>query len=335
MALDGGAPPPDAGLSLDGILSRVPYKEMLSNLFGGSGVVPPSVPHVTRAYEESFMREPVDPSERACAMGETCEFTKISRDPGDGFVGVEFLLPGESRAESPPHMCVLCHRKTVQTLFYDMVYSGSPCHCVIQRYGNICGPPNEYAREVTAPFASFLPLFCLFCLFFACFLPLFCLFRLFFASLLPLLPLFCLFCLFRLFCLFCLFCPLAHCPLCPLAHCLLCPLASFAPLPKLTHTCMHGGQVMLVCPPNGPCEFMPLPSVSHQRNRYRVVKHGGVRFVQQLGVSPSDFQCAPPSSTAATTAGAIHAPHLTQQPQTTAPSASDRGHSPPQVGLPP
>lgn len=95
------------------------------------------------------MREPVDASERPCAMGDTCECTKITRDPADGFVAVEFLLPGECRDEStPPHMCVLCHRKTVQTLFYDMVYSGTPCHCVIQRYGNICGAPNEYAREV-------------------------------------------------------------------------------------------------------------------------------------------------------------------------------------------
>lgn len=75
---------------------------------------------------------------------------------------------------------------------------------------------------------------------------------------------------------------------------------------------------MLVCPPNGPCEFMPLPSVSHQRNRYRIVVRGGVRFVQQVGVSPSDFQSAPPPSTAAAAVGApSHAPHHTQQHQHT------------------
>lgn len=45
-------------------------------------------------------------------------------------------------------MCVLCHRKLVQSLFYDIIYSGSQCNGVIQRYGNICGQESEYAREV-------------------------------------------------------------------------------------------------------------------------------------------------------------------------------------------
>ena len=41
---------------------------------------------------------------------------------------------------------------------------------------------------------------------------------------------------------------------------------------------------MLICPPNGPIHAMPLPIVSHQRNRYTVVKLGGVKYMRQHGV---------------------------------------------------
>lgn len=96
-------------------------------------------------------------------------------------------------------MCVLCHRKMVQSLFYDIVYASVPCKAVIQKYGNICGQDNEYAREVT-----------------------------------------------------------------------------------------------LVCPHNGPVHCMPFPSVSHQRNRYRLDTNGnGVKYIRQIGMSHQDFRKAP------------------------------------------
>jgi hypothetical protein len=53
---------------------------------------------------------------------------------------------------------------------------------------------------------------------------------------------------------------------------------------------------MLVCPPNGPCECMPYPSVSHQRNRYRIVSRNGVKYVQQLCMSEKDFGRPPPAA---------------------------------------
>jgi len=45
-------------------------------------------------------------------------------------------------------MCVLCCRKTTQKLFYDACYSGKRVQGLIQRYGNLCNQPGEYAREV-------------------------------------------------------------------------------------------------------------------------------------------------------------------------------------------
>lgn len=46
----------------------------------------------------------------------------------------------------------------------------------------------------------------------------------------------------------------------------------------------YAQEVMLICPPTGPVHCMPLPIVSHQRNRYSVVKAGGIRWVRQHGV---------------------------------------------------
>ena len=48
--------------------------------------------------------------------------------------------------------------------------------------------------------------------------------------------------------------------------------------------------VMLVCPPNGPVEAMPLPIVAHQRNRYEVVVTHGIRYLKQNNVGMSDFR---------------------------------------------
>lgn len=46
----------------------------------------------------------------------------------------------------------------------------------------------------------------------------------------------------------------------------------------------YARNVMLVCPPNGPMHCMPLPIMSHQRNRYTVCRIGGVHYLRQHGV---------------------------------------------------
>jgi len=48
--------------------------------------------------------------------------------------------------------------------------------------------------------------------------------------------------------------------------------------------------VMLVCPPNGPVESMPVPIVAHQRNRYEVVVVLGVHYLKQIKVGMQDFR---------------------------------------------
>ena len=183
-------------LQLDHVLSTVPYQDMLESLFGGVSGQPGDIPLITKAYEESFMREPGN-GERPCAMGAKCECMFI--DPNAPFVGVEFDF---SLDDKGPKMCVLCSRKTTQKLFYDACFTGRRTHGVIQRYGNLCNQPGEYAREC-----------------------------------------------------------------------------------------------MLICPPNSQWNCLPLPIMSHQRNRYTVHIVAGKKHLQQHRVAFEDFQAGfqPPS----------------------------------------
>lgn len=133
-------------LNLDHILSRVPYKTMLENLFSNVATANeesvPDVPILGRAYEESFMRQ-AHPGEQSCVMAEQCECMFI--DKNAPFVGVELRLQGDP---DTPQMCVLCSRATTQKCFYDICFLGRSVKGVIQRYGGIFGQPGEYAQEV-------------------------------------------------------------------------------------------------------------------------------------------------------------------------------------------
>jgi hypothetical protein len=124
----------DSCINLDHILSKVPYKDMLKDLFGCSTGMCASlqVPVVTKAYEESFMRQPMFEHERPCVMGADCECNFVSSVAGEGFVAVEFHLPSSSSSQQQQQMqmCVLCHRRMVQKLFYDIIYAGSPYRSV-------------------------------------------------------------------------------------------------------------------------------------------------------------------------------------------------------------
>lgn len=180
-------PRSDMRLELDTLLSRLPYKLLMQDMVPYHGDKKlPSIPYVTRVYEEMYMREPIQADERPCAMGEQCECMFIDR--ANQFTGVEFLVPGEEQGPTP-QPCVLCSRALTQQLFYDIVFDNASFASLIQRYGNVHSVPNEYAREA-----------------------------------------------------------------------------------------------MLICPPNGPIHAMPLPIMSHQRNRYNVVKVGGVRYIRQHSV---------------------------------------------------
>jgi hypothetical protein len=131
-------------LNIQTLISRLPYQQMLNQMFTDETDSSKIIPVVTRVYEESFMREPMYEYERKCVCGDACEFNFI--DANVPFVGVEFLLNSDSQPVEP-QMCVLCSRRTTQEMFYNMVYNGHRFRGFIQRYGNLCQQPGEYARE--------------------------------------------------------------------------------------------------------------------------------------------------------------------------------------------
>ena len=130
-------------LSLHSLISRVPFKQMMQQMFADDMTCFKNVPIVTKAYEESFLREPMYSHEKPCVCGSNCEFNFI--DTLHPFVGVEFKL--QQTDDNVRNMCVLCSRKLTQELFYKMVYGGERFLGFIQRYGNLCQQAGEYARE--------------------------------------------------------------------------------------------------------------------------------------------------------------------------------------------
>jgi hypothetical protein len=189
------------GIYLDSIMTHIPYSDVLQQMFGGNAVQDSAcVPIVTRAYEESYMREVFGATEEACIMGSSCECQFV--DEHNAFTGVRFTLPIEAFSSSVNNidefaankLCVLCCRKNTQSLFYEALYNHRAYSACIQLYGNVCDRPGEYAKEA-----------------------------------------------------------------------------------------------MLICPLNGPINNMPLPVVSHQRNRYSVVVHNGIRQLRQHRVGYEDF----------------------------------------------
>ena len=144
-------------LDFSDILSHLDYKGVLEGLFGGCGMGI-EVPVITRAFEESFLREPMS-GERKCVMGMTCEAMLI--DKTKPFIAVEFLMPGQMA--DTPQMCVLCSRKHTQRLFYDFLYRATPSSCtgVIQRYGVLCDMPGEYRKDVCLIMPPHGPVHCM------------------------------------------------------------------------------------------------------------------------------------------------------------------------------
>lgn len=129
-------------LELDPLLSKLPFREMMENMFTSSKNNV-NVPVISLAYEEAFLRESVG-KERPCLRGNQCEAMFI--DPKNPFICTEFLLPDED-ITNERQFCVLCCRKITKQLFFDMMYEGHRYQGSIQRYGNCCDQPGEYAKE--------------------------------------------------------------------------------------------------------------------------------------------------------------------------------------------
>lgn len=100
-----------------------------------------------RAYEESFLREPVG-NEQHCANDKECEGMKIKCE--DPFILREFILPSEQNmansSNSKRRCCLMCTRLLIakQYFHYESVSETLPPSVYVSRHYNVCDTPGEY-----------------------------------------------------------------------------------------------------------------------------------------------------------------------------------------------
>lgn len=105
----------------------------------------PQLECVPRAYEETYLREPVG-SERNCINDDQCQGLKCVNCTG--FVLREFKLPSQEHesSEGPRQMCIMCRRYEIARIFYRYQALGKPPaeHTTIASYYNLVGVDGEY-----------------------------------------------------------------------------------------------------------------------------------------------------------------------------------------------
>lgn len=127
-------------LALNVVLDHSTFEKTLLQHDIGSRHEENTVPLISRAYEEDFMRECVSEDDKPCSMGQYCECNFI--DSQNPFVGVAFVMPDLHVIHN--YMCILCLRKLTLILFYRLVNGAYKCNHLAQLYGNICDVPGEY-----------------------------------------------------------------------------------------------------------------------------------------------------------------------------------------------
>lgn len=118
------------------------YEQVLSGVNTKSVVFTNELKFVSKAYEDTYLRQALAASEKPCVRGNDCECMKI--DPVLKFVGVKYKLPWESEAEDTNGLCLPCLRAATQALFFDIMHAGVAINGLIQRFYNDHSRPGEY-----------------------------------------------------------------------------------------------------------------------------------------------------------------------------------------------
>ena len=118
------------------------YEQVLSGVNTKSIVFTNELKFVSKAYEDTYLRQALGANEKPCVRGSDCECMKI--DPILKFVGVKYKLPWESDAEDTNGLCLPCLRAATQALFLDIMHAGVTVNGLIQRFYNDHSRPGEY-----------------------------------------------------------------------------------------------------------------------------------------------------------------------------------------------
>lgn len=134
------------------LMERTPIRAFDINNMAGMDALRADLEPVTRAYEESFMCEPVG-DQRACVMAEACEGNFIPNAGADSFTLREFLLPSQQkeyeatkRYPMKTQPCIFCKRKQIAQWLVALRASGNGLQqdTVMQDYYNLVDIPGEY-----------------------------------------------------------------------------------------------------------------------------------------------------------------------------------------------
>ena len=102
----------------------------------------PDIKCSPRAYEEDFLREPVN-DERGCAKDAACQGMLIPCE--SPFVLREFFLPGEKRDKDKHGLCLMCTRYEIARQFFRCAAGeGMPSVSHVSKYYNSTSVPGEY-----------------------------------------------------------------------------------------------------------------------------------------------------------------------------------------------
>ena len=128
--------------NLQQIVSQSSYRCTLKGVDVRNITYTNEIRSVSKAYEDSYLRQSLSENERSCVRGAECECMFI--DTSQKFVGVEYILPWEPQTTKAHSMCLACCRASTQILFYDIMHSGVQIHGLIQRFYNEHSKPGEY-----------------------------------------------------------------------------------------------------------------------------------------------------------------------------------------------
>jgi hypothetical protein len=139
------------------LMDRTPIRAFDINKMSGLDAMRVDLEPVTRAYEESFMCEPVG-DQRACVMAEECEGNFIPNAGANCFTLREFLLPSQQkeyeatkRYPLKTQPCIFCKRKQIAQWLVSLRASGNGLQedTVMQDYYNLVDIPGEYRLQDT------------------------------------------------------------------------------------------------------------------------------------------------------------------------------------------
>ena len=102
----------------------------------------PDIVCCPRAYEESFLREPLN-DERSCANNVGCQGMHVPCS--SPFVLREFFLPGESPSDSKNGLCLMCTRYEIARQFFrHAAGEGTATTAHVSKFYNSTSVPGEY-----------------------------------------------------------------------------------------------------------------------------------------------------------------------------------------------